>query len=212
MLIEDALYPPLAQQHRLVAHVTDHRYYSVGSANRLPETSAFLARTPTVILDRDGVLNRRPAPGRYVERTEDLEWLPGSLEALCAFRQAGYRVIVASNQAGVARGHLSVETLEAIHDAMRAQALAAGGRIDAFYYCPHDWEAGCGCRKPQPGLLFQAQRDFSLDLTRTWFLGDDERDREAADAAGAPFRLVSEEQPLLAHAGRLLGAAPPVAI
>jgi D-glycero-D-manno-heptose 1,7-bisphosphate phosphatase len=207
MLIEEALYPPLARQRQLVAHVTDHRYYSVGSANRLPETTAFLARTPTVILDRDGVLNRRPAPGRYVERTTDIEWLPGALTALRAFREAGYRIVVASNQAGVARGHLSIDTLEAIHAAMRVQALAAGGSIDAFYYCPHDWHAGCACRKPRPGLLFQAQRDFALDLTRTWFLGDDERDREAAEAAGAPFRLVSEEQPLLAHARGLLSVA-----
>ena len=208
MLIEEALYPPLARQRQLVAHVTDHRYYSVGSANRLPETTAFLARRPSVILDRDGVLNRRPAPGRYVERPADIEWLPGSLESLRAFREAGYQVIVASNQAGVARGHLSVDTLEAIHAEMQAQALAAGGSIDAFYCCQHDWYAGCDCRKPRPGLLFRAQRDFALDLTRTWFLGDDERDREAADAAGTPFGLVSEEQPLLAHARRLLSAAP----
>jgi D-glycero-D-manno-heptose 1,7-bisphosphate phosphatase len=169
-------------------------------------TKAFLARTPAVILDRDGVLNRRPPPGRYVERMEDIEWLPGSLEALRAFREAGYVVVVASNQAGVARGHVSVETVEAIHDAMRAQAVAAGGSIDAFYYCPHAWHAGCECRKPQPGLLFQAQRDFSLDLTRTWFLGDDERDLRAAEAAGAPSRLVTEQEPLLAHAHHLLGA------
>jgi D-glycero-D-manno-heptose 1,7-bisphosphate phosphatase len=95
---------------------------------------------------------------------------------------------------------------------MRDQARAAGGSIDAIYYCPHDWHAGCDCRKPQPGLLFQAQRDFSLDLTRTWFLGDDERDLQAAHAAGALSRLVTEQEPLLAHARRLLGAAQPVTI
>jgi D-glycero-D-manno-heptose 1,7-bisphosphate phosphatase len=212
VLIEEALYPPLARQRRLVAHVTDHRYYSVGSANRLPLTEAFLARTPAVVLDRDGVLNRRPQPGCYVERVEDVEWLPGALDALRAFKEAGYRVIVASNQAGVARGRLTVERLDAIHRAMRDQARAAGGSIDAIYYCPHDWHAGCDCRKPQPGLLFQAQRDFSLDLTRTWFLGDDERDLQAAHAAGALSRLVTEQEPLLAHARRLLGAAQPVTI
>jgi D-glycero-D-manno-heptose 1,7-bisphosphate phosphatase len=133
----------------------------------------------------------------------EFDWLPGVLEALRLFREAGYRIIVASNQAGLARGQVSRESLEAIHDKMRLEARTAGGDIDAIYYCPHDWEAGCECRKPKPGLLFQAQRDFSLDLTRTYFLGDDERDLQAADAAGAPSLLVTDEQPLLVHARHL---------
>lgn len=208
MLIEEALYPELASRRQLAAHVTDHRYYSVGSVERLPLTEAFLARKPAVIVDRDGVLNRRPARGEYVRATDEFEWLPGSLDALRCFHEAGYRVIVASNQAGVARGQLSVEALEAIHRKMRNEARAAGGAIAGVYYCPHDWAAGCECRKPRPGLLFQAQRDFSLDLTRTYFLGDDERDLEAAEAAGAPGRLVTPDEPLLAHARQLLATAP----
>ena len=126
------------------------------------------------------------------------------LRSLRLFREAGYRIIVASNQAGLARGQVSRESLEDIHDKLRTEARTAGGDIDAIYYCPHDWEAGCECRKPKPGLLFQAQRDFSLDLTRTYFLGDDERDLQAADAAGAPSLLVTDEQPLLMHARHLL--------
>jgi D-glycero-D-manno-heptose 1,7-bisphosphate phosphatase len=212
MLVEEALYPQLARERQLVAHVTDHRYYSVGSPERLPLTEAFLARKPAVILDRDGVLNRRPAPGQYVREVAEFVWLPGSLDALRSFHEAGYRVIVASNQAGVSRGDLSLEALEAIHDTMRAQARAAGGSIDAIYYCPHDWDAGCECRKPRPGLLFQAQRDFSLDLTRTYFLGDDERDMQAAEAAGAPGLLVTPEVPLLALAGQLLTNSAPVTV
>lgn len=210
MLIEEALYPQLARQRQLVAYVTDHRYYSVGSPERLPLTETFLARKPTVILDRDGVLNRRPAAGHYVRDVAEFEWLPGSREALRSFREAGYRVIVASNQAGVSRGHLSLEALEVIHETMRAQARAAGGAIDAIYYCPHDWDAGCECRKPRPGLLFQAQREFSLDLTRTCFLGDDERDLQAAEAAGALGRLVTADEPLLVHARQLVAGTTPV--
>jgi D-glycero-D-manno-heptose 1,7-bisphosphate phosphatase len=87
---------------------------------------------------------------------------------------------------------------------MRAEAEAGGGSIDAVYYCPHDWDAGCECRKPRPGLLFQIQRDFSLDLTRTFFLGDDERDLQAAEAAGASGRLVTTDEPLLAHTRHIL--------
>jgi D-glycero-D-manno-heptose 1,7-bisphosphate phosphatase len=210
MLIEEALYPQLAAERQLAAYVTDHRYYSVGSVERLPLTEKFLARRPAVIVDRDGVLNRRPAPGEYVCSPAGFEWLPGSLEALRLLHSAGYTIIVASNQAGIARGRLSVETLDAIHGAMREQARAAGGAVDAIYYCPHDWNAGCECRKPRPGLLFQAQRELSLDLTRTCFLGDDERDLQAAEAAGAPARLVTPERPLLEHVRGLLASVHPV--
>jgi histidinol-phosphate phosphatase family protein len=208
LLIEEALYPELTRQKQLAAYVTDHRYYSVGSAERLPLTETFLARRPAVILDRDGVLNRRAPRGQYVRDVSEFEWLPGSLEALRAFHEAGYRVIVASNQAGLARGQVTTNALEAIHDRMRTEARAAGGAIDAIYFCPHGWDEGCECRKPKPGLLFQAQREFSLDLTRTFFLGDDERDLQAADAAGAPSLLVTEEQPLLVHARHLLTSKP----
>jgi histidinol-phosphate phosphatase family protein len=208
--IDAALFPLLAERRQLAAHLTEHRYYSVAVPERLSLAEIFLARKPAVILDRDGVLNRKPPPGQYVRSVAEFEWLPGALEALRAFRQAGYSVIVASNQSGLARGQVSVEALEAIHETMRAQARAAGGAIDAIYHCPHDWYAGCDCRKPRPGLLFQAQRDFSLDLTRTYFLGDDERDMEAAAAGGATGRLVTPQQPLLAHARELVRDAAAV--
>ncbi len=203
-LIEQALYPRLAARGELLANVTEHRYYSIGSAERVQLTDVFLARKPAVILDRDGVLNRRPPPGRYVENVASFVWLPGALEGLRLLREAGYRVIVVTNQAGVARGEVSAEALESIHGQMLSQARAAGCAIDAIYHCPHDWYAGCECRKPRPGLLFQAQRDFSLDLSRTCFLGDDERDMQAATAAGAIGCLVSDDHSLLMHARRLV--------
>jgi D-glycero-D-manno-heptose 1,7-bisphosphate phosphatase len=196
-LFEEAVYPELVRRRQLVAHVSDHRYYSVGSLQRLPLTEAFLARTPTVILDRDGVLNRRPPRAEYVRRWEEFEWLPGALQALALLTRAGYRVIVVSNQAGIARGAMSDGDLDAIHARMRSDVDAAGGRIDAIYHCPHGWDDGCECRKPRPGMLFQAQRDFSLDLTRTTFIGDDDRDAEAAEAAGCPWALVTDDRPLL---------------
>jgi histidinol-phosphate phosphatase family protein len=203
-LFEQALYPRLAERRQLSAFVTDHRYYSVGSLERLPVTERFLARRPAVILDRDGVLNRRPARAEYVTRPEDLEWLPGAREALRLLRDAGYTVIVVSNQAGIARGAMTVADLEAVHRRLRTEAAQAGGRIDRIYHCPHGWDDGCECRKPAPGMLFQAQHDFDLDLTRTPFIGDDERDGQAADAAGCPPVMVSERHPLIAAVQELL--------
>ena len=86
--------------------------------------------------------------------------------------------------------------------------MPAGSPLDGIYYCPHGWDEGCPCRKPAPGLLFQAQREHQLDLTRTTFVGDDERDGVAAEAAGSPFRMVDEEASLLDHARELLAREP----
>jgi len=205
-LFEEAVYPQLAATGQLAAHMTDHRYYSVGSIERLPLTEEFFRRRKTVILDRDGVLNRRPPRAHYVTEWSDFEWLPDSRDALRVLADAGYRVLVVTNQAGVARGAMSEVALLEIHERMKAEAAEAGGRIDAVYYCPHDWDEGCSCRKPAPGMLLQAQRDFALDLTRTTFIGDDERDAEAAEAAGSPWMLVSEQLTLLDAVSRLVQA------
>jgi D-glycero-D-manno-heptose 1,7-bisphosphate phosphatase len=143
------------------------------------------------------VLNKKPPRAQYVRRWDEFEWLPGAREALRLFKEAGFRVLVVSNQAGVGRGAMSEEDLGGIHDRLKAEGEQAGGRIDAIYYCPHDWEAGCECRKPAPGMLFQAQHDFNLDLSGTVFVGDDERDALAAERAGCLFARVSADQPLI---------------
>jgi D-glycero-D-manno-heptose 1,7-bisphosphate phosphatase len=203
-LFEEAVYPQLVRQRQLLAYVTDHRYYSVGSLERLPLTEAFLARRLTVMLDRDGVLNKKPPKAHYVRTWDEFEWLAGAKEALRLFTAAGYRVVVVSNQAGIARGAMTEAALTHIHERMKAEAAQAGGQIEAVYCCLHDWDEGCECRKPKPGMLFQAQRDFHLDLSRTLFIGDDERDAQAAAAAGCPSVLVTDEMPLLDVARKLV--------
>jgi histidinol-phosphate phosphatase family protein len=204
-LFEEAVYPKLVSAGLLSAYVTDHRYYSVGSMPRLPLTDEFLARRPVALLDRDGVLNRKPPRAEYVRSWEEFEWLPGAKSALAQLKSAGYRLIVISNQAGVARGAMTEEDLAAVNRRMLDEAAAAGGGIDAIYTCIHGWEDGCECRKPRAGLLFQAQRDYSFDLTRAVFVGDDDRDAAAADAAGCGFLRASERTGLLEITENLLG-------
>jgi D-glycero-D-manno-heptose 1,7-bisphosphate phosphatase len=205
-LIEEALYPRLVERGLLSAYVTPHRYYSVGSLSRLPITEEFFGRRPVALVDRDGVLNRRPGKAQYVRNWQEFEWLAGAKAGLALLKAAGYRLIVISNQAGVARGAMSQSDLDDIHERMRYEAEAAGGVIDAIYCCTHDWDTGCECRKPRAGLLYQAQRDFHFDLTRALFIGDDERDAAAADAAGCHFLAVDEKTGLLDLAESLSGA------
>jgi D-glycero-D-manno-heptose 1,7-bisphosphate phosphatase len=196
-LFEQAVYPTLVERGQLGAYWTEHRYYSVGDLKRLPTTEAFLERLPAIFLDRDGVLNERAPKAQYITTPEAFRFLPGALEAVARLTAAGYRIFVISNQAGIARGAMTEGDLDAIHAKLHAEVNAAGGSIDAIYYCPHDWDAGCECRKPKPGMLFQAQREWHLDLTRTKFIGDDVRDGEAAAAAGCPFELVTAQRTLL---------------
>jgi D-glycero-D-manno-heptose 1,7-bisphosphate phosphatase len=167
-------------------------------------TEAFFRRRPAVVLDRDGVLNKRPPKAQYVRSWNEFEWLPGAKEALRLLKENGYRVIIVSNQAGIGRGAMTETDLQDIHERMQQDAKESGGHIDAIYYCPHGWDDGCECRKPKPGLLFQAQHDLNLDLSRTVFIGDDERDAWAADAAGCGSILVSEKTPLLEIAKKLI--------
>ncbi|MDH3234155.1 MAG: HAD-IIIA family hydrolase [Alphaproteobacteria bacterium] len=196
-LFEQAVYPVLVEQGRLGAYWSEHRYYSVGNLERLPITEQFLARQPAIFLDRDGVLNERAPKAEYIRRPAEFRFLPGVLQAMRRLTEAGYRIIVVSNQAGIGRGVMTEEDLAGIHEKMTGEAREAGARIDAIYYCPHDWDAGCDCRKPKPGMLHQAQREWHLDLTRTLFIGDDERDGQTAEAAGCPFELATAERTLL---------------
>jgi histidinol-phosphate phosphatase family protein len=175
----------------------------------LPLTEAFLARRPAVMLDRDGVLNKRPPRGHYVKTRDEFEWLPGAREALRLLKESEYRVIVVSNQAGIGRGLMTENDLVQIHERMKTETKQAGGEIEAIYYCPHNWDADCECRKPKPGLLFQAQRELNLDLSRIPFIGDDARDAQAAEAAGCPSILVSEKLSLLDIAHHLVNGASP---
>lgn len=195
--LEETLFPRLVQKRQLAAFVSHHRYYSVGDTFRLPITESFLARRPAIILDRDGVLNEKPPRANYVRTWAEFKWLPGAKESLRVLNQAGFKIIVVSNQAGIGRGAMSEDDLMEIHRQMVKEAEQSGGRVDAIYYCPHNWDDGCECRKPRPGMLFQAQHDYNLDLSRTYFIGDDERDAQAAEAAGCLSALVPDGKALL---------------
>lgn len=113
----------------------------------------------TVFLDRDGVLNKKMPEGLYVTSWEEFEILPGVIEAVRALNRAGLRVLVVSNQRGIALGRVSLETVRAIHSRFASALEAEGAHIDAFYLCPHDKHV-CRCRKPLPGLFEQACQDY----------------------------------------------------
>lgn len=194
---EAAVYPDIVKRGRMYATITKHRYYSVGSWERIELTKQFFLNPPTVFLDRDGTLNVRAPKACYIEKPEQFIWLEGARKAVKLLKENGYRVILVSNQPGIARGNLTKEDLNEIHKKMEKDLEEVGASIDYIYYCPHDWDEGCECRKPKPGMLYQAQKEFSLDLTKCVLIGDDDRDMEAGMAAGCACIQVSEEYSLL---------------
>jgi D-glycero-D-manno-heptose 1,7-bisphosphate phosphatase len=143
-----------------------------------------------VILDRDGVLNQEAPDSGYVRTPDGFHWLPGALEGLALLRGAGLRISIATNQSGVGRGLMSLEQLEAVHHKMRSEAAAAGGTIDAVFFCPHAPEAGCTCRKPAPDLIQAAVLSARISAAESVVVGDDRRDLEAAKRAGVAAVLL----------------------
>jgi D-glycero-D-manno-heptose 1,7-bisphosphate phosphatase len=141
-----------------------------------------------VVLDRDGTINHDS--DQYIKSPAEWKPIKGSLEAIARLTQSGHRVVVATNQSGIARGLFDMTALNAIHDAMQRAVHQAGGRIDAIFFCPHAGDAACECRKPKPGMLLEIGRRMNTPLEDVPVVGDALRDLQAAAAVGARPVLV----------------------
>jgi len=135
-----------------------------------------------VFLDRDGTINR-DSPD-YIKGREEFEFLPGSLEAIKNLTHHGFVNIVVTNQSAVPRKLISLKELEFVHNMMAQTIALNGGEIKDIFYCPHMPEDGCDCRKPEPGLFFQAREKYGIDLTAAVMVGDSAKDIESARRAG----------------------------
>ena len=155
-----------------------------------------------VILDRDGVINYDSA--QFIKSPEEWKSIPGSLEAIARLNQAGYRVVLATNQSGVGRGLFDMATLNAIHEKMYKMLNQYGGRIDALFYCPHAADSKCACRKPNPGMFEEIAKRFNMDLKGVPAIGDSLRDLQAGVAMGcAPILVKTGKGEKTLEAGNL---------
>lgn len=157
-----------------------------------------------IVLDRDGVINVDSAS--FIKSPSEWRPIPGSLEAIARLHQAGYRVVVATNQSGVGRNLFDMDTLNAIHQKMHQLVAVAGGRIDAVFYCPHTADDKCDCRKPSPGMFRRIASCFNVDLAGVPAVGDSLRDLQAAVQVGAAPYLVLTGKGQKTHAD---GDLPP---
>ena len=141
-----------------------------------------------VILDRDGVINFDS--DQYIKSPAEWRPIPGSIEAIARLNQSGYRIAVATNQAGIGRGLFDMATLNAINDKMMEMVFRQGGRIDALFFCPHTALEQCGCRKPRTGMFEEIAARFHTDLKGVPVVGDSLKDLQAAEQVDAQPILV----------------------
>ena len=144
-----------------------------------------------VFLDRDGVINFKPAQGEYIRTWAEFRLIPSVVDWIRLFNALGLLVSVVTNQRGVALGRIDPRELEHIHDNMKRDLLRLGARIDDIFCCVHEEEA-CNCRKPRPGMVMEAVRKWDIDLSQSVLIGDSSRDEELALACGMPFIAVHE--------------------
>jgi D-glycero-D-manno-heptose 1,7-bisphosphate phosphatase len=192
--IESDVFPELVKEGRLEGIPFDGYFLDIGLPETLAqaqrETAALRVR-PTAFLDRDGVLNEDKG---YTHRVDDLTWMPGAREAIRLLNDRGYRVVVVTNQAGVARGFYEEADIHIFHAGMQEQLADVGGFVDAFYHCPFHVDGKVEAytvddhpdRKPNPGMILRALRDWQVDRDASFLIGDKESDMEAARRAGLP--------------------------
>lgn len=141
-----------------------------------------------ILLDRDGVINEDSVG--YIKSTEEWEPIPGSLEAISLFNQKGFKVIVITNQSGIGRGLYDERAMTEIHHKMEKMVKDKGGEIEKIYYCPHDPDLHCSCRKPEPGMFKAFSKEYNRPLSDLYYVGDKLADIQAAEGVGAHPILV----------------------
>lgn len=183
---------------------TPERYYGVCNDFVTGKVQAknLKNKQKAVFLDRDGTINRYVG---FLKKTDDLELIQGAATAVKKINSSGYLAIVVTNQPVIARGEVTESELMGIHNKLETLLGEEGAYVDAIYYCPHHPHKGyagevvelkvdCDCRKPKPGMLLKAATDFNIDLSRSWIIGDDERDIMAGYQAGCKTMLVSDSE------------------
>jgi len=183
----------MTQADEVMAHVVHHPYFSVSDPERLERTRLALSRRRVLLLDRDGVINLKVGRGEYVSHYTDFHPMESNWAALKVLADHGFTFVVISNQAGVARGITDPRDLDEIHKRMVAALNEIGVEVLDVYVCPHHWDDGCTCRKPNPGMFHTAAANHSLLLSDLIYVGDDIRDEAAAIAAGCTPIIVGPE-------------------
>lgn len=182
-----------AQQLKLGGLVVRDHYHSISDPRRLMLMCEYIKPKKILLIDRDGTLNEKAPQGEYVSNWSEFKWIPSTYKALKILAEDGFKFIVITNQAGIARKMIEAKKVEEIHQQMTLELEKEGIQILKVYMSPHHWNENSFMRKPAPGMFFQAAKDFNLRMDRTLYIGDDERDCIAAKNAGCGMVYLNAE-------------------
>jgi len=183
----------LVQDQKLSGLVVHDPYHSISDPERLVLMGDYLKPKKILLIDRDGTINEKAPKGEYISSWREFIWIPETRRAMLQLSKQGFKFIVITNQAGIARQMISPEALENIHNNMVGELDAIGIEVLKVYTCPDHWNENSFMRKPEPGMFFQAAKDFNLRLDYCLYVGDDERDCVAAANAGCGMVYISDE-------------------
>lgn len=192
--LEKTLIPELIARKELSGFLTDHRYYGLSNLERIPDIEKFFTPKKVIFLDRDGVINKKAKKAQYITKWKDFIFLPKAKKTLQLLQKKGYEIYIVTNQPGIVRGMMTQEDLEEIHANLLKELKKIGVNIRQIYVCKHGWDDGCFCRKPQPGMFFEAASDHAINLYEAYCVGDDERDILAGNQSGCRSFLVNKSQ------------------
>lgn len=200
---EEIVFPKLIDNKQLAGFLTHHKYYGLSSLGRVPGIEEFFKNKKVVFLDRDGVINKKPPKADYIKSWQEFKFLPKAKEALKLLSKKGYEIYIVSNQAGIARGVLTKKQADTINNRLKKELAKIGVSVGGIYVCPHGWDEGCFCRKPAPGLFFQAASGHHLNLYESYCIGDDPRDIMAGKLAGCKVFLATPKNNLYSIINKL---------
>ena len=158
--------------------------------------------TKAIFLDRDGTINKNEP--EFVHKKEDFKFIPGALQALRKLSQTDYKIIITTNQSGIGRGYFAEKDLKKLHQWMLGRFKREKIRIDKIYHCPHAPGQNCYCRKPKPGLIEEAVKDFGINLSKSWIVGDDERDIQMGKEVNLKTILIGKKVKNLQEAVKII--------
>ena len=184
----------LVKGEQVAGLVSGDSYHSISDLDRLKLAEQYLAVKRVLMIDRDGTINKRAPRGEYIGSWNDFHWDLQTVEAMRQLARKGFRFLVLSNQAGIARGMLKAKMVDEINARMISELRKQGIDVIDVYVCPHHWDEGCSCRKPNPGMFFKASRSHLLRMDRTVYVGDDPRDSRAAFNAECLSVLIGPER------------------
>ncbi len=184
----------LVENNQIAGLVVNDPYHSISDIERLELIREYLTPKKLILIDRDGVINRKAPQGEYIGKWEEFEWIDDTVQSMKQLARQGYSFIVITNQAGIARGMISEKKLMQMHKSLISELESEGVKVHDVYVCPHHWDDNCDCRKPKAGLFFRIAKKYLLRMDKTLYIGDDVRDCEAAYNAECGSVLIANDE------------------